>query len=94
MNYAGKWLLLALACSPAVAAGNPFIGKWKETSIMLSTSSTWATRLRSVAEQAARIAIPAGIANLCLKKQPAILALTAVPGQAPASHSFPNSGSS
>jgi hypothetical protein len=30
MNYAGKWLLLALACSPAVAAGNPFIGKWKE----------------------------------------------------------------
>lgn len=37
MNYAGKWLLLALACSPAVAAGNPFIGKWKETSINPST---------------------------------------------------------
>jgi hypothetical protein len=30
MNYAGKLLLLALACSPVLTAGNPFIGKWKE----------------------------------------------------------------
>jgi hypothetical protein len=30
MNCKGKWLLLVLACSPLMAAGNPFVGIWKE----------------------------------------------------------------